>query len=72
LDTFYSPAPNGMYQERKSLLERIECFESSARYFNGDRCATGGDAADRHIEYAKARLERIDDMIAGAERSIYA
>jgi hypothetical protein len=61
-----------MYEERKALLDRIQCFETSAKYFSDDCHARGGEGADRQIAYAKARLERIDDMIAGAEKSIYA
>ncbi len=56
-----------MYQERRALLERLQTFESSAKYFSEERRALTADATDRHIEYAKARLDRIDSMIARSE-----
>jgi hypothetical protein len=61
-----------MFQERRALLDRIQSFESSARYFNDDRRARVLDATDRHMAYAKARLEHIDSMIASADARPYA
>jgi len=60
--------PNAMYLEREALLDRIQFYESSARHFSEDQRVTMADHTDRHIAYAKARLERIDRMIGGCEK----
>jgi hypothetical protein len=61
--------PNGIYQEREALLDRIRFFESSATYFKEDRRPRVPEFTDRHVAYAKARLEQINRRIAGFEDS---
>ena len=61
-----------MQQERRALLDRIQSFESSAKFFNEDRYARVLETTDSHLAYATARLERIDSMIACSASSSYA
>jgi hypothetical protein len=62
-----APMPQGMYQERSALLDRIQFYEKSATRFGEDWRARLVDALDAHIAYAKARLERINRAIARFE-----
>jgi hypothetical protein len=64
--------PNGVYQERRALIDRIQLFESSARRFDEDWRARMVDGAGRHIAYAKARLAYINDIISNRETSAHA
>lgn len=61
--------PNGIYLERAALLDRIQFCGPSARPLNGDQFARGADFSERDLDYARARLERVDRMIAGFEEA---
>jgi hypothetical protein len=58
--------PDGMYQERKALLDRIQSLESSAGHFMADHVAGGVEA---FIACARARLQLLETMISGFEES---
>jgi hypothetical protein len=59
--------PNGMYQERTALLDRIKSFETITRRSHS-RPAGAGDVTPEEIAYAMARLERITIMIENTEQ----
>ncbi len=61
--------PTGIYLEREALLDRIQFCESSARQLNDDRRARALEFTDRHLAYARARLEHVDRVIAGFEKA---
>jgi hypothetical protein len=54
-----------MSEERSALVDRIRFYESGARHFNEDWRIRKVNDLDGHIANAKARLERLDNMIAG-------
>ncbi len=60
--------PNGIYLEREALLDRIQFCGPSARKLNGDQFARVADFSERHLDYARARLEQVNRMIAGFEQ----
>jgi hypothetical protein len=61
--------PNGIYLEREALLDRIQFCGPSATPLNGDRFARATDFSESHLDYARARLEHVDRVIAGFEQA---
>ena len=62
--------PTGIYLERAALLDRIQFCEPGASRLNDERRAKVADFTERHLAYAKARLEQVDRMIAGFEEAV--
>ena len=64
--------PNRIYLEREALLDRIQFCGPGARQLNGDQFARVADFSERHLDYARARLEHVNRMIAGFEEAVEA
>ena len=59
--------PNGLYQERAALIDRIQSYDIGAR-LSGDVHRAGATEFTRaHIEYANARLDLVHYLIACLE-----